>query len=98
MITPIPFREGEEFLEAKQVAKRLGRHYSWIYRLLLGLKCEGVKASGRWYITVEQWSAFLDRSNGGSRPTQPGVPGARTAAQRRRDDERAARACELLGV
>ncbi len=99
MSLPIPFREGEEYLEAKVIPKRLGRHFGWIYRILLRGDCQGTKAAGRWYITAEQWQAFLNRSNGGgSNPTRPGVEGTRSESQRRRDDAKAAKLCETQGV
>ena len=93
------FTENEERLTLGKLCSRAGVNISTGHRWRLAGKLDAFRIGGRWFVSREAWERFIEKCNGGvSKPTQPGVPGARTVAQRRRDDERAARACVALGV
>lgn len=93
------FRGDETRLPLTKVCSRAGVSIATGHRWRLSGKLETGKLGGRHYCSREQWERFIEKCNGGSNPTRPaGVPGARTAVQRRRDDAKAAARCEAMGV
>jgi len=93
------FRGDEERLTLGKLCTRVEVNISTGHRWRLSGKLDCYKIGGRHFVSRESWERFIERCNdGGSTSTRPSVPGARTQSQRRRDDERAARQCELMGV
>ena len=94
------FRDDEDSITLSKLCSRIEINISTGHRWRLAGKIETFRIGGRHYVSREAWERFIEKCNGGSKPTRPGDEGTRTRtlAQRRRDDARAARACEALGV
>lgn len=93
MITP--FRDGEDELPLSVVASRKKVSLRTIHRWRSEGKLACSKLGGRYYTGRDDWNRFVEACNGVAVPSDR--PQARTAAQRRRDDEAANKRCIEMG-
>ena len=95
----------ETVLTLAEAAKQADTSVSVVYRwindgLRGGIKLEACLRGSRWVTSAEALGRFYNRLTAArhGEPVDSTTPHARTAAQRRRDSERAARECAELGA
>jgi hypothetical protein len=90
-----PFRDGEEAISIAELCRRADLHAAVPHRWIQKGWLPAMRYGGKVAITRKAWDAFLNRE---TRPSPGSVsPQGRSLAQRRRDDEAAAKRCRALG-